>query len=307
MLVPRAAQIAVNPPRPRFPPLNALRALEAAARHESFAKAADELGVTPAAVSHQVKALEQWLGRELFVRHAQGLHLTESARKAMPSLSGAFDSLGRAVRELRADALVTNLDIAALPAVAQLWLAPRLSRLRRAFPGLQPSVHALERAPNLQREPFDLAIFYRRESVPGAHAFTICEDVIFPACTPAIAAGLQVPADLAAWPLLRDTAWADDWPCWLAAAGIGGIATRSGPAFSLYSLAVEAALEGTGLLMAHEALIAAYLAAGELVAPFAVRARTGLRLEILAPAKLPTTTMRVVDWLIADKPAAQIA
>ena len=307
MLVPRATQIAVNPPRPRFPPLNALRALEAAARHESFAKAADELGVTPAAVSHQVKALEQWLGRELFVRHAQGLHLAESARKAMPSLSGAFDSLGRAIRELRADAPATSLDIAALPAVAQLWLAPRLSGLRRASSGLQPSVHALELVPNLQREPFDIAIFYQRDAVPGVRAFTICEDVIFPVCTLAIAAELHVPADLAAWPLLRDTAWADDWPCWLAAAGIGGIATRSGPAFSLYSLAVEAALEGAGLLMGHEALIAAHLAAGKLLAPFAVRARTGLRLEILAPAKLPTTTMRVIDWLIADKCAARIA
>ena len=85
--------MAVNPPRPRMPPLNALRAFEAAARHESFAKAADELGVTPAAVSHQVKALEAWLGAPLFVRHAQGLHLTDAGRAALPSFSTAFDAM----------------------------------------------------------------------------------------------------------------------------------------------------------------------------------------------------------------------
>ena len=92
--------MAVNPPRPRMPPLNALRAFEAAARHESFAKAADELGVTPAAVSHQVKALEAWLGSALFARHAQGLHLTEAGRAALPAFSTAFDAMGLAVQEL---------------------------------------------------------------------------------------------------------------------------------------------------------------------------------------------------------------
>ena len=96
--------MAVNPPRPRMPPLNALRAFEAAARHESFAKAADELGVTPAAVSHQVKALEAWLGSPLFVRHAQGLHLTEAGRSALPAFATAFDAMGLAVQELRASA-----------------------------------------------------------------------------------------------------------------------------------------------------------------------------------------------------------
>ncbi|WP_292557607.1 LysR family transcriptional regulator, partial [Mesorhizobium sp.] len=114
--------MAVNPPRPRMPPLNALRSFEAAARYESFAKAADELSVTPAAVSHQVKALEAWLGAPLFVRHAQGLHLTDAGRAALPAFSTAFDAMGLAVQELRIAAPRPQVSIAALPSIAQLWL-----------------------------------------------------------------------------------------------------------------------------------------------------------------------------------------
>ena len=296
----KATQIAVNPPRPRFPPLNALRALEAAVRHESFAKAADELGVTPAAVSHQIKALEQWLGTPIFVRHAQGLHLTDSARAALPALSGAFDALGHAVRELRSRSPNTQLNIAALPSIAQLWLAPQLPALRRAFPELQLSVHALETPPNLNREPFDLAIFFLREAQRGARAFKVCDDALFPVCAPALAATLRTPADLAAYPQLWDTAWKDDWAAWFAAAGVTGVPVNHGPGFSLYSLALQAALEGEGVLIAHEALTAAAIRAGSLIAPFPVRATTGTRLEILVPERQPAETLRIVDWLLAE-------
>ncbi len=294
----RASSIAVNPPRPRLPPLNALRAFEAAARHESFARAADELGVTPAAVSHQVKSLEEWLGCLLFVRHAQGLHLTGSACSAMPALSTAFDALGLAVQELRVMAPRAQVSIAALPSVAQLWLAPKLPGLRAAIPEAQPSVHALEALPDFRREVFDLAIFFVRGVPRGVRSFKICDDVIFPTCTPEIAATLRSPEDLASHPLLWDTGWVDDWGCWLSAAGVSGIAVNQGPAFSLYSLAVQAALEGAGILMAHEALTVRPMMSGALVAPFPARAATGLSLEILAPDRLPAQTSQVIDWLV---------
>lgn len=299
-MVARITSIAVNPPRPRLPPLNALRAFEAAARHESFAKAADELGVTPAAVSHQVRALEEWLGSPLFVRQAQGLHLTDSARAAMGALSTAFDALGRAVQELRAVAPRTQVSIAALPSIAQLWLAPRLPALRAAFPSAPPSVHALELPPNFRRESFDLAIFFVREASHGARSFKICDDVIFPICTPRIAATLRSPEDLARHPLLWDTSWVDDWERWLSAAGVTGISVNKGPAFSLYSLALQAALEDGGILMAHEALTVGPMMSGALLAPFPVRATTGLSLMILAPDRLTAQTSQIVDWLIAQ-------
>lgn len=253
--------------------------------------------MTPAAISHQVKSLEEWLGLSLFVRHAQGLRLTDSGRAATPALSAAFDALGMAVRDLRVGAPRAQVSIAALPSVAQLWLAPRLPGLRAAFPEVQPSVHALEAPPNLRREPFDLAVFLVRDVPRGARCFTICEDVIFPVCTPGIAASLRSHGDLATRPLLRDTSWADDWGRWLSAAGVTGVAADEGPAFSLYSLAVQAALEGAGVLMGHEALLVGPIASGALVAPFPVRATTGLSLAILTPDRPSEQTMRIVDWL----------
>lgn len=252
-----------------MPPLNALRAFEAAARHESFAKAADELGVTPAAVSHQVKALEAWLGSALFVRHAQGLHLTEAGRAALPAFSTAFDAMGLAVQELRASAPKPQVSIAALPSIAQLWLAPRLPALRVAHPALRPSVHALEEPPDFRREPFDLAIFLTRPG--GALSSKLCDDIIFPVCAPALARQLGSPADLTSQLLLWDTTWTDDW-------------------------------SGAGVLMGHEALVSRALAAGSLVAPFPrLRVPTGLVLTILAPDCPPAQAVEVMEWLLEQE------
>jgi LysR family glycine cleavage system transcriptional activator len=292
--------MAINPPRPRMPPLNALKAFEASARHESFAKAADELGVTPAAVSHQVKGLEEWLGAQLFTRHAQGLRLTASARSVIPAFTAAFDALGRAVQDLRVTAPRAILNVAALPAVAQLWLTPRLPMLRAAFPDIQMSVHALEEPPDFQREPFDLGIFLMPAARLAAGATRLCDDVIFPVCTPRIAKNLRATHELCRVPLLRDTRWAGDWEDWLATAGVEGVRASEGPAFSLYSLAVQAALDGAGVLMAHEMLLHALLSSGSLVAPFAIRHATGLSLVILAADRPSEQARRLIDWLIRD-------
>jgi LysR family glycine cleavage system transcriptional activator len=281
-----------------MPPLNALKAFEAAARHASFARAAEELGVTPAAVSHQVKSLEAWLGAKLFVRRAQGLGLTDLGRASMPAFSAAFDALGRAVQELRGASPRAQVDIAALPAIAQLWLAPRLPAARAAFPRLWPSVHALETPPDLRRELFDLAIFYVRDAPAGCRMVRLCDDIIFPACSPRIASLLTAPDDLAATPLLRDTAWTGDWTCWLAAAASGGFPVNQGPAFSLYSMAVQAALDGAGVLMAHAALVSGHLASGALVAPFPTKASTALHLAILVPERTSAAVTHLVEWLV---------
>jgi LysR family glycine cleavage system transcriptional activator len=284
-----------------MPPLNALKAFEAAARHTSFATAAEELGVTPAAVSHQVKALEAWLGAALFLRRAHGLDLTELGRAALPGFSAAFDAMGRAVRDLRGAAPRAQVTIAALPAIAQLWLAPRLAAARAAFPGLSPSIHALEKPPDLRRELFDVAVFFVHDAPPGCRTEALGEDTIFPVCTPELARGLASPADLATLPLLRDTSWSDDWDCWLsAAAASGAVPTGPGPAFSLYSMAVQAALDGAGVLMAHAALIAPHLASGALVAPFPTAARTGLRLAMLTPERTSDAATSLVGWLMAQ-------
>jgi LysR family glycine cleavage system transcriptional activator len=285
-----------------MPPLNALKAFEAAARHASFATAAEELGVTPSAVSHQVKSLEAWLGAPLFVRRAQGLGLTDLGRAALPAFSAAFDALGRAVQDLRGAAPRAQVTIAALPAIAQLWLAPRLPGAQAAFPRLSPAIHALETPPDLRRELFDFAIFLVHDAPPGCRMVPIADDEIFPACAPSIARKLASPADLAAVPLLRDTSWTADWPCWFAAASLTAIPGDAGPAFSLYSMAVQAALDGAGVLMAHAALVAPHIASGALVAPFPLVARTGLTLAILAPRQSSEEAMKLIAWLAENIP-----
>lgn len=280
-----------------MPPLNALKAFEAAARHESFAKSAEELGVTAAAVSQHVKALEQWLGAPLFERRARGLHLTEAGRRALPGFIAAFDAMGDAVQSMRGLVSGRQLSIAALPSVAQLWLAPRLPALRRAFPGLRPSVHALEEVPNFRREPFDLAIFFVGAAPEGMTAHRIADDIIFPVCAPSLAAELRSPSDLARVQLVVDTSWRRDWPIWLKAAGVSQISIEDGLGFSLFSLALQAATDGAGVLVGHHTLVAEPLAAGTVVAPFEIKARTGACLTVLAPANPPSETLAVMEWL----------
>ncbi len=307
----------VRPPRPRLPPLNALRAFEAAARTGSFTRAAAELNVTQAAVAQQVKALEAWLGCRLFDRLAHGLRLSGRGSAALPALVRAFDMMGEAVRELQAAARPERIEIAALPAVAMLWLAPRLPAIRAAFPEASISVTASETPPNLLREPYDLALFYLPAAAPdadadGAAAVRLHADRIAPVCSPRIAPACG--EDPAAWlerqTLLHDSAWASDWDRWLRAAGCeqrpgAGSRATDGPRFSLYGVAVQAAQDGAGVLIGHDGLIDAALRRGDLVAPFATWVATGQHLVAMLPARSRPLARRLVEWLsLSARPAA---
>ncbi|RDJ27456.1 LysR family transcriptional regulator [Bosea caraganae] len=286
------------PPRPRLPSLNALRAFEAAARCGSFTKAAEELGVTAGAVTQQIRQLEAALGMKLFDRLAQGVALTPAARTALPRLSRGFDMLAHSVQDLRAAHDSRALAIAALPCIAQLWLSPRLSALQQAFPGLQVSITAMEQPPDIRREPYDLALFYLDEAPVSALA--LGPDAILPVCVPAIAARLKAAADLAGETLLHDAVWRGDWARWLDSAGARKVVDASrGPAFSLYSLALDAALSGNGVLMGRLSLVQAYLADGRLIAPLGPTLALPDRLTLLAPpdgASHPKA-QAVMEWL----------
>ena len=291
--------MSVVPPRPKGPPLNALRAFEAAARLNSFSRAADELCVTAGAIAQHVKALEGWAGAPLFDRHAQGVRLTPLGRAVAPGLGDAFDSLADAAHLLRRIAAPDEIRIAALPSVAQLWLSPRLPAIRRASPGLSISVTAMERPPNLMREPFDLAIFFGAEQTvgksEGTETLVLTEDSLFPVCAPEIATRLTTPRDLSGETLLHDATWRDDWAIWLAAEKLSGTAAASGPAYSLYSLAVEEAIHGAGVLIGHAPLVAPALASGALVAPFARRVATSA--PLVATLREPAPAGSPLDGL----------
>ena len=287
----------VKPPGPRQPPLNALRAFEAAARLGGFAAAAEELNVTPGAVSAHVKALEADLGAPLFTRGARGLSLTRLGARALPGFTEAFDCLALASQSLRAEAAPNVVHVAALPSVAQLWLSPRLPRLRAEAPEIEISITAMEAPPNLKRAPYDLCLFFGPE--PEGR---LVQDEILPVCAPALAAQLSNPEDLNRVPCLTDSVWAEDWQLWARGAAPGMRLVPRGPVFSLYALAVEETVNGAGALIGHRALIAGHLASGALVAPFgaSVRLPGGLRMFSPRVIRPGTPAARVARWLRAS-------
>jgi len=290
--------MSVSPPRPKGPPLNALRAFEAAARLGGFSNAADELSVTPGAISQHIKALEDWTGVPLFERRSQGVRLTETGADLLPQFSSAFDQLGTAVRALRATTRQSTIRIAVLPSIAQLWLLPRMPEIRKRLPNLELSVSAMETPPNLSREMFDISLFFR-PATGEDNLYALDDDLVFPVCAPDIASRLHASEDLAGEVLLHDDVWSDDWSRWAEHAGCTIPNLAEGPRFSLYSLAVEEAKNGAGVLIGHRSLIRTALNRAELVAPFSepLRTNTPLCLEV-ADKNLMSGDLRQVVGLL---------
>lgn len=287
----------VSPPPPRIPSLNALRAFEAAARLGGFARAADELGVTPGAVAAQIKSLEEDVGAALFARNSRGVQLTSIGQRSLPAFVEAFDLLGGAVRDLRQDAAPGKVHIAALPALAQLWLAPRLPLLRQNMPGVDVSVTALETPPNLKRVPFDICLFYGDDTQSG-NVWTQSDELL-PVCAPELAEMLTHPRDLKSMVCLTDVSWETDWTLWAAKAMPGEAFVPNGPSYSLYAVAVEEALNGAGVLMAHRSLVERHLRSGRLVVPFTQSVSLSQRISmwIQPGTRRPEVIENVIDNL----------
>lgn len=285
--------------RPSLPPLNALRAFEAAARLGGFTAAAEELCVTPGAISQHIKTLEAWSGAPLFERRSQGVSLTSLGHQVAGDFHRAFDQIGDAVRGLRSTATPNDIRIATLPSIAQLWLLPRLPEIRRALPGTVISVTTIDRPPNLRREPFNLSVFFEDVSTP-TNSLKICDETIFPVCAPDVAVRLASPKDMANESFLHDATWKDDWDRWLASVAPDLHLNTTGPVFSLFSLAVEEAKNGAGVLIGHEPLVSAHLASGALVAPFEFKLRPNrvLAIDLAAPNGSDETAVQVANEII---------
>ena len=259
-----------------LPPLNSLRAFEAAARHLSFTKAAEELHVTPAAISHQIKALEEQLGVPLFRRLTRALRLTQAGQAALPPMRDGFDSLADAVDLLRAHENSGALTVSLDPSFAAKWLVPRLDRFRAALPDLDVRLDATDKLTDFQRDNVDLAIRYGSGNYPGLEVERLLSEEIFPVCSPKLLDGpapLAQPSDLRHHTLIHlewdsENVTAPNWRMWLLAAGIHDINYTRGPVFSMTTLALQAAIEGQGVALASSFLVADDLAAGRLVVPF---------------------------------------
>ena len=253
--------MSVTPPRPSLPPLNALRAFECAARLGGFKQAAGELNVTAGAVAQHIKFLEAWCGAALFERHAKGVRLTLLGQSVLGDFVRAFDAVSFASQRLRSLAAPKNVGIAALPSVAQLLIATWLPAMRDAVDGVQVSVTAMEDAPNLAREPYDLSLFFEakpKRSLTGL-------DALIPVAAPSVVAGFETSEAFMLAPHISDQSWGQDWARWFEVVFPDQIYTGSGPSYSLFSVAVEEAKSGAGILMAHRSLVAPLLKNGALV------------------------------------------
>jgi len=261
-----------------LPPLSALRAFEAAARHVSFSKAADELNVTPAAVSHQIHALEQDLGVRLFHRLNRSIELTTSAQILLPGLTEAFAGIQSSVRRLRAHNDTGTLTVTASPSFAAKWLVLRLHRFHDLCPQIDVRISATDEVVELTKGDFDVAVRYGTGKYPGLDVELLFTNEVFPACSPQLlTAGppLRTPDDLPLHNLIHDQAIERDplvptWPMWLKAAGVKSIPAAGGLSFNNIHLALDAAIAGHGVVLAYSTIAAADLAAGRLVRLFSL-------------------------------------
>jgi LysR family transcriptional regulator, glycine cleavage system transcriptional activator len=288
----------------RLPPLNALKAFEAAARHESFTRAAEELCVTQGAVSHQVKALEAELGLKLFNRRRQKLVITESGRSYLAIVRDALDRIADGTEQLLRRQNSGVLTVSTSPNFAAKWLVHRLSRFAQAHPAIDLRVSASLHHVDFAREDVDVAIRHGNGSEPGLHVLRLCVEELFPVCSPKLLKGkgaLRTPADLRHAVLLHVND-RQDWRRWLDAAHVDGIDLARGPLLNQASMAIDAAVDAQGVALARTALAAWDLIGGRLVRPFSLALQVPYAYWIVCPktaAKLPKI-VAFTEWLLAE-------
>ncbi|MEX0365108.1 MAG: LysR substrate-binding domain-containing protein [Ruegeria sp.] len=279
-----------------LPPLNALRAFEAAGRHLNFRLAAEEIGVTQGAVAQQVRGLEARLGVQLFDRLPRGLRLTEAGRRFHAPLRQAFRLIGEAAETL---AERRPLTLSVTPSFASKWLVPRLGDFTARHPGIEVQVDARERLANFQSDGVDIAVRQGRPPFgPGLVAEPLFATEYVAVCSPGLAEGLHATEDLARQTLLNDTHGL--WPLFLEEAGIA--ATPRMMNFSQTSLAIDAAVAGQGVALANAPLVSVELASGRLVRPFPQSLSADLGFYIVAPRqpRHPELVAVMRDWLLAQ-------
>lgn len=289
----------------RLPPLNALRAFESAARLLSFTKAAEELAVTQSAVSHQVKALEDWAGLPLFRRDGRQVTLTEAAAKFLPALSAALDQIALAGRRLKAvDPGQGWLTVAMMPSFAGKWLVPRLADFREKHPNIDVWIATFEPQTGALGPDVDVAIRYGKGDWPGLAAVKFLSDELFPVCAPKLGAQLKAPADLAHVTLLHDE-MREDWGMWLATAGVTTVDATRGPGFDDSGLLIQAAIEGLGVALGRSALVRGDLLAGRLMRPFTPSLPAEFAFYLVFPPEIENDpkVMAFRQWLIATAKA----
>ena len=254
----------------RLPPLNALKAFEAAARHMSFTRAAEELFVTQAAVSHQIKGLEEFLGLKLFRRKNRSLLLTEQGQSYFQDIKEVFTQLNEATERVLASTAKGALTISLPPSFAIQWLVPRLNEFHELHPDIDVRIKAVDQDEGSLTEDVDIAIYFGRGRWPGVVADKLHAELLITVCSPQLfdqGIPLETPEDLKRHVLLHDID-RKDWKAWLKMMGIEGVNTNQGPIFSHTAMVLQAAVHSQGVGLVNSVLAQPELLSGRLMCPF---------------------------------------
>lgn len=300
-----------------IPGLQALKAFDAAARHLSFTRAAEELNVTPAAVSHQIKELEDQIGVPLFQRTSRHMALTRQGNLLRPAVADALDGLTKALQKIRATDNPRQIRVTASPSIAAKWLVPRLDRFLDAVPGADVRIDVSSSVLDLERDDVDVAIRFGDGIYPGLSVDKLFHDVLFPVCSPGLlqeGKPLHEPRDLLQFTLIhleyeaQGAVW-PNWRMWMLAAGIKDFNDTRGLHFSQTSLAIQAAIDGHGVALGDSTLVGDDLAAGRLVKPFELALKSPAQFAYHLITRRDTADRPMIktfrNWILAEAAASQ--
>jgi len=289
----------------RLPPLSALRAFASAGRHLSFQRAAAELAVTPTAISHQIRRLEEDLGVPLFRRMTRKLVLTEAGESLLPEVAGAFDRLADAVERLKASDDSAVLTISAITTLCFRWLAPRLPRFQAEHPGIEVRLEASPRLIDFARDEVDVAIRHGNGPWPGLKSVKLFDDRFTLLVSPKLLAKgppLKKPRDVLHYPLLREVAPHSEWEAWFSIMRIAPPVNARGPMFNSSQLAAQAAEGGLGAALINPDFFTDELNSGRLIQPFPEIPETGKSFHLVYPpaheSRPKVAGFR--DWLLEE-------
>lgn len=294
----------------RLPPLNALRAFEAAARCGNFTRAARELCVTQGAVSRHIATLEEWLGVQLFERGGGGIRLAPAGELYFASMRVALDQIEHGTRQLQQTPDEWQLRIKLPPTFAIRWLIPRLARFHALHPRIDVQITTSHKPADFERDNIDVSIHSEPRPPSGPGFRLLFRETLLPVCAPALLRrkpAMSVPADLARQELLSSLNRPHDWQAWLEAAGVRGIDTRRGLKFENAAMAYQAAAEELGVMVGLLAFVRDDLASGRLVAPFALRVPTagGYFMAWRADRPVPQRVRDFENWIAAEAEASE--
>ena len=299
----------------RRPPLEAIRVFELAGRYGSFTKAAREIGVTPGAVAHRVRKLEQYLGMELFVRRSGSVTLTAPGQSYLNAVRPCLSSLAQTTEQFRANTGTEALRLVSVEAFAEMWLMPRLPSFRSAHPeiAIEFETSLLDHhAVDPERCDFDVWIAFVAEAPSGVRSKLLFDETLIPVCSPDFLASRGQPeqlADIREWPLLYDLAFDEFWAHWFASRGEGVPNLSRASGYRLYSMMIQAAIYGMGVALGHSRLVAPYLRSGMLKGLLGppVEAPSSYFLAVAPRSQEKPEVLAFLDWLQAAEAAENAA